>query len=68
MHEIKLDYVGCKTARENLAVANNTWLHPHEIDEMKTIADSGTDEQCIKFKEKMERVLTDRVNTCLAWY
>ena len=68
MVNIKFDYVGCKTARENLTVAHNTWLSDVERLAIKHMAENGTEEQCINFKAEMEKKLTDRANASLAWY
>jgi len=68
MVNIEFNYVGCKTARENLAVAHNTWLSDAERLEIKHMAENGTEDQCAKFKAEMEKKLTDRVNASLAWY
>ena len=68
MVNIKFDYVGCETARENLLVANNTWMSDVERLAVKHMAENGTEEQCANFKAEMEEKLTARANTSLAWY
>ena len=67
MANIKFDY-GYDTAKQNLSVAHNTWLSDAERVEINNIARNGTEEQCTKFKDMMEKKLTDRANASLAWY
>ena len=67
MAKITFNY-GYSTPRENLAVAHNTWLTDVERLAIKHMVENGTDNQCKEFKVDMEKKLTDRVNTSLAWY
>jgi hypothetical protein len=53
--KIKLRYVSCKTARENLRAVSNTWLYDGEIKAAKNYADSeATEDQCEKYLTELE--------------
>lgn len=61
--EIRLRYVGCSTARENLRVLSNTWLHEREIKAAKEYADSDkTDDQCEAYLSDLESVVSRRAS------
>lgn len=68
MRDIKLDYVGCNTARENLRATSNTWLTKLDRDKIKNAVDNFTDEECEKLKIELEKDITERARACLAWY
>ncbi len=67
MQNVTFNY-GKSTAKENLAVAHNTWLSDVERVAIKHMAENGTEEQCKEFKAAIEKKLTDRVNASLAYY
>lgn len=66
MRKIKLNYVGCSTARENLLVAHNTWLTEYERSKIIDVAKNGSDEECEIFKVEIEKELTCRINASMA--
>jgi hypothetical protein len=67
--KIKLRYVGCKTARDNLRAASNTWLYDGEIKDAKNYADSeATEEQCLRYLTDLEESVSRRASFAIKMF